>query len=512
MAKDLVVGLDSSTSGTKAIAWTRTGDPVAEGRTPLPLSNPRTGWFEQEARDWWDSACRSLRELTSRIAPDRIAGLAISNQRETFAVFDREGAALRPGMLWLDDRARANVPGFGETFGAERIHAISGKPLDVNPCLYRLLWMREHEPAIFDEMDVIADVHGYLAFRLTGRWVTSIASADPMGMLDMVERRWSDDILAAAGVRLEKMLELEPPGGLLGSVSASAATATGMPEGVPIFAGGGDGQCAGTGAGALRPGRAFLNLGTAVVSGTFTEDYTYHRAYRTETAIADAGYILETVVRSGTFLIDWLLLEIFGFDKSDRAAQLAALEREAARRPIGASGIMVAPYWQGAMTPHWDNAARGVICGLSGSTRKSDLFRGVLEGIAMEMANCVDVAAAASKRDIDHYVAIGGGASSNLWVRILTDVLGKPVMRSSTLEASSLGAAMAAAKGVGWYASFAEAAASMVREPEEGFSPHPPNVEIYRGLRQLHGELWPKISEWNQRLADFSTGVANPSR
>src|SRR5438309_7712 len=131
MPKDLVVGLDSSTSATKAIAWDRAGCAVAQGRALIPLSNPQPGHFEQDPADWWGSTAIALKELTAQIDPARIAAVGISNQRETFGVFSRDGMALRPGMVWLDDRARPQQRRFGAMFGAERVHAISGKPLDV---------------------------------------------------------------------------------------------------------------------------------------------------------------------------------------------------------------------------------------------------------------------------------------------------------------------------------------------------------------------------------------------
>jgi len=191
MTVDLVVGIDSSTSATKAIAWDRDGGQVAQGRSPIPLANPRPDWFEQEPLDWWNSTATALRQLTAQVYPERIAGIAISNQRETFGLFTAGGAALRPGLIWLDARAFAQQRRFGDSFGAERVHAISGKPLDVIPCLYRIMWLMENEPALLARADLIADVHAYLGFHLTGRWVTSTPSADPMGLLDMRALTWS---------------------------------------------------------------------------------------------------------------------------------------------------------------------------------------------------------------------------------------------------------------------------------------------------------------------------------
>lgn len=505
MIRDLVIGIDASTSATKAVAWDRAGTAVGEGRASLSLQNPRPGWFEQDPDMWWASAATALRRLFERVEPERIAGLAVSNQRETFAVFDEAGRPLRPGMVWLDDRATDQQQRFGERFGAERVHEISGKPLDIIPCLYRLIWLREEEPEAFAQAARIADVHGYLAFRLTARWATSTASADPFGMIDMRRLDWSDAILEEAGIRREKMLPLLRPGALMGEVSDAAAAATGLPAGLPVFAGGGDGQCAGTGVAALEPGRAYVNLGTAVVSGSYSRDYAYDRGFRTETAVAEDGYILETCLRAGTFLVDWLAGEVFGIAPEARPAALAKLEGEATASPVGAGGVVLVPYWQGCMTPHWDSGARGVIAGLSGSTRRGDIFRALLEGIALDLAYAASRATAASRSDINHFVAIGGGAASDLWAQILADCCDRPVRRSTATEASSLGAAMVAAKGAGWFPSIREAAAAMAPRTTRTFEPRPREAALYKDLLAIHADLWPTISAWNARLRAFES-------
>jgi sugar (pentulose or hexulose) kinase len=511
MNGQLVVGIDSSTSATKAIAWDAEGNRVAEGRKAISLSNPRPGEFEQAPADWWSSTVAALRELTSKIDPQRLAGLAISNQRETFGAFAENGGALRPGMVWLDDRARPQTKRFGESFGAERVHEISGKPLDVIPCLYRLIWMREHEPDIFERAAFFAEVHGYLCFRLTGRKVTSTASADPMGLLDMRSFTWSRDIFEAAGIPLSKMPALVRPGEFVGRISDAVAAETGLPQGLRVFAGGGDGQCAGTGVAVLQPGRAYVNLGTAAVAGIYGETYAYNRHFRTETAIAEEGYIYETCVRSGTFLVDWLAGEVFGVESTKRREALAELEAQASTLPIGAEGLVLAPYWQGCMTPHWDSNARGLIAGLTGSTRRANIFRAILEGVALEIAQSMEAASSASGVAIDHYVAIGGGASSDLWTSILADASARPVRRSPATEASSLGAAMAAAKGAGWYPTLKQASLAMAATPTLAFEPDPRRVELYREFRGIHADLWPIVRSWNDRLTAFAEKSQTPT-
>ncbi|WP_338824351.1 FGGY-family carbohydrate kinase [Bradyrhizobium septentrionale] len=506
MSRDLVIGIDSSTSATKAIAWDRSGRALAEGRKAIGLANPQPGYFEQNPDEWWDSTAAALRSITDQVGAERIAAVAISNQRETFSAFTEEGTAIRPGMTWLDERARPQVVRFGKSFGAERVHAISGKPLDVLPCFYRIIWMAEQEPEIFARAARFAEVHGYLTHCLTGRWRTSTASADPTGLLDMTRNVWSAEILDAAGIAIEKLPALMPPGARMGEVTHAAAAFTGLSAGTPVVAGGGDGQCASTGAGVTSPGSAYINLGTAVVSGSYGRNYAYDRAFRTEKAVCDDGYIYEQCIRTGTFLVDWMAREMFGIDATAQLSVFKALEAEAAICPIGAGGVVVLPYWLGCMTPYWDPYARGVIAGLSGSTRRGAIYRALLEGIALEVAAQAEKIAAATGGEIGQFSAIGGGSDSDLWLQILADAAGRPVARSTAREASSLGAAIAAAKGAGWYGTIAEAASAMTRPPARTFRPEPKNVARYAELRAIHADLWPRLLDWNARLASFAEG------
>lgn len=504
MSPDLVIGVDSSTTATKAIAWDRGGRAVAEGRAAITLNNPEPGFFEQDPVEWWTSTASALRDVTSRVDPTRIAGLAISNQRETFALFRRDGSAVRPGTVWLDERSRSQEKSFGRRFGAQRLHEISGKPLDVIPCLFRVLWHAEHEPAFFAEAEMFADVHGFLSFKLTGDWATSTASADPMGILDMRRMCWSCEILEAAGIDTARLPRLVRPGQVIGEVTAQAASITGLRPGTRVVAGGGDGQCAGTGVNLLAPGDAYVNLGTAVVSGSFGVNYAFDPAYRTEVAIADQGYIFETCLRAGTFLIDWFVRELCTGASADRTGLFADLEQEAASAPIGAGGLLLIPYWQGCMNPHWDSHARGFIAGLSGSTKRSHIYRALLEGIALEQAVATDQVARSTGVPIDSYTAVGGGAASDLWAQILADASNRAVTRTTTVEASSLGAAMAAAAGADLFGSIAEAANAMAGRSIRTFGPVPAQVARYAELKAIYADLWPLLATWNRRLATFA--------
>ncbi len=504
MKPDLVIGIDSSTSATKATAWTNDGRLVAQGRAPIPMSNPGLDRFEQNPEDWWRSTVQALRSVCDQIDPKRIAALSISNQRETFALFHEDGRAVRPGMVWLDQRAVNQTEEFAQTMGHDRLRGICGKPVDVIVPVNRMVWLREHEPQNFAAAARFGDVHGYLSFRLTGHWTTSIASADPSGMLDLQTRSWSPEILEAAQIPLSMMPALAAAGTVIATITTDAATATGLPAGIPLIAGGGDGQCAATGAGAITPSHGYMNLGTAIVSGVYSPKFSHDLAFRTETAVADDGYIFETVLKAGTFLIDWFVRECASVSDADRAAFLLQLEAEAHASPIGAGGLVLLPFWQASMTPHWDAKARGVIAGLSGSTKRGDLYRALLEGIALDQAFALERATMAMGTQITGITAIGGGTASSLLMQIVADTTNLPVSKADVVEASALGAAMCAAKGIGWYPTLHAAAQGMGQTEMTVTYPNAANTARYRELRKIYDDLWPRLSEWNQRLWAFA--------
>jgi len=499
--RDLVIGLDSSTSATKAIAWTREGLPVAEGRSPIPLARPAADWYEQNPDDWWSAACAALRDLLQRVSPARIAALGISNQRETFVPLAADGGAVRPAIVWLDQRCRNDVAWLSRRVGARRIHEISGKPVDTAPVAYRMAWMLRHESDKYKRTATFTDVHGYLTWRFTGQFRTSWTSADPLGLFDMRKQAWSGEILNVLHLKTEQLPVPAPPGSKLGEVNGEAAAATSLPAGMPVVAGGGDGQLAGLGVNALTPSRAYLNLGTAVVAGIQSSEYRIGRAWRTMGSGSGEGYCFETSLRSGTFLIDWFLDNCAG-GSADRETR-ARLETEAASLAIGSGGLLAVPYWGAVMTPYWDRNARGCLLGLTESHRAAHMYRALLEGIALEQALVMQMIEEEAGVPAREFVAIGGGAASDLWRQIVADACGKPVKRSRTVEASSLGAAMCAAVGAGWFGNTRAAAEAMSGEITHVNEPSADGAARYAELLQVYREIYPKLRGTYRKLAGF---------
>jgi sugar (pentulose or hexulose) kinase len=503
MKPDLVIGIDSSTTACKAIAFDRRGRIVAEGRAAIPLSNPKMGWFEQKVDDWRGSCTAALKQLMRKVSRDRIAALAISNQRESFAQFDAKGHALRPGTLWLDERAHQEVRDIGDAIGRDTVHAISGIPSDITPCLYRCLWLSRHEPKVWNRTAMTAEVHGVLTHFLTGHWKTSISSASPMGVLDAKTYDWSDALLKAGKLRRDMLPQLVPSGDIMGEVTAAAAKLTGLKAGTPVVAGGGDGQCAGTGANIFLKGRAYYNLGTAAVSGSYGKAYAIDPAFRALVAVGETGFSFETAIRTGTYLVTWLVERVFGEKQANTQKVLAQLEKEASGVPIGSRGLVMLPYFSGIMTPYWDTRGRGVFAGLSGSHTRADLYRALMEGIALEQAMMTNRVAAVTS-PIDHFAIVGGGSKSDLWCQIVADATARDVKRLETSEASALGAAMAAAKGAGIYKTIAQASEAMSGKPSKIFRPRTKEHKRYQELLAIYTDLWPAVSQWNTRMQAFA--------
>jgi sugar (pentulose or hexulose) kinase len=488
--KSLVIGLDCSTTSTKAIAFDKKGRIVAAAHAPISLFSPKPGYYEQNAQDWWTSAQKALRTITSAVDPERISALAISHQRETFVPLNKSGHPIRPAIVWLDERCKHEVESFSKKIGKEKIHRITGKPVDYAPVVYRLAWMKKHEPDLFKKICKICDVHSYLAWKLTGHFRTSWASADPLGLFDLKRRKWSPQILRALELKESRLPEAYCPGLAIGSITKSASELTGLCPQTLVIAGGGDGQAAGLGVNALAAGRAYLNLGTAVVAGIYGSRYKTGKAFRTMSSCSETGYYFECSLRAGTFAVDWFIKRILKINPIRQPDIYERLEREARQVAAGSDGLLHLPYLCGSMNPYWDMDARGAFVGLSAAHHRGHMYRSILEGIAFEQLFAIHSVEKAIGTKVGSLTAIGGGSASDLWCGIFADVTGKTICLPTNAEASTLGAAIAAAMGAGWYASFREAADGMIGIRKK-IKPDVKNYRKYQELFPVYKRLYP---------------------
>ncbi|TGQ34251.1 FGGY family carbohydrate kinase [Mesorhizobium sp. M00.F.Ca.ET.216.01.1.1] len=490
---DVVIGIDASTTAVKAIAFTRGGEELFQAREAYPLSNPRPGHFEQDAEHWWTALLGALKQVADKVDTGRVAAIAIAHQRETFTLIDSAGKPLIPAILWLDERARPQVIRLSAELGRETIRDWSGKPPDPTPALYAVRWLAEHQPQALGKAAALVDVHGFFVQRLTGRLVTSTASADPLGLLDVGNGTWHPQLVKAAGLRPDQLPDLVAPGTVCGGLAESVARLTGLKAGTPVVAGAGDGQAMGLGMGVCGEGKSYLSLGSGVVSGCYSGKAKTSDAFRTLVSPTGAGYMLETVLRSGMQLVDWIV-------RTTGSPSAAALEKAAVDVAAGSEGLLVMPYWAGVMSPYWDGAARGAVVGLSLDHRPEHLFRAVLEGIAFEQAIASEAMEDQNGGKPAAMIAAGGGTNSALLMQIMASVLERPLSVSPVNEAAALGAAMLAASAVGWFASPEAAAEAMTAEPAKRVDPVDGLVSRYRVRKAIYRDLYQATRDIHARL------------
>ncbi|ESZ19537.1 xylulokinase [Mesorhizobium sp. L48C026A00] len=509
---DVVIGIDASTTAVKAIAFTRDGKELFQAREAYPLSNPRPGHFEQNAEHWWTALLGALTQVTEAVGAARVAAIAIAHQRETFTLIDHAGKPLIPAILWLDERARPQVIRLSAELGRETIRDWSGKPPDPTPALYAIAWLAEHQPQTLDDAAALVDVHGFFVHRLTGRLVTSTASADPLGLLDVKNGTWHPELVEAAGLRPDQLPRLVAPGAICGGLGESVARLIGLKAGTPVVAGAGDGQAMGLGMGVYGDGKNYLSLGSGIVSGCYSHGITTSDAFRTLVSPTGSGFMLETVLRSGMQLVDWIV-------RTTGSPSAAALEKAAVDVAAGSEGLLVMPYWAGVMSPYWDGAARGAIVGLSLDHEPKHLFRAVLEGIAFEQAiasEAMETQAAETQAAQTQaaetlaggkpaaMIAAGGGTNCALLMRIMASVLERPLSVSPVNEAAALGAAMLAASAIGWFASPETAAEAMAAPPTRHVDPVEGLVSGYRARKAIYRDLYQATRETHVRLEALS--------
>lgn len=509
--RTLVIAIDCSTTGAKVSVIDAEGRTVAAGSAPLSTSSPRPGWHEQDASTWWPATDRAVRmalakfvDADRRDALSRIVGICIAHQRETFVLVDETNTPLRPAVLWLDGRAAVEI----EEFGTAEVERLCGKPADITPALYKLAWMRRHEGERLNQAHRVVDTHAFLVRELTGHWATSLSSADPLALIDIVKRDYSVDLLHIAGVRRDQLPVLHDAGAVIATLIPELASDWGLSVDVRVIAGLGDGQAAGVGARVFEPTTAYLNVGTAVLVGTECHGYQPSRAYRTLVSVTPGQTTVETFLSSGTYLPTWFRSR-FGPVHAAGAPD-PELDAQAAEVSAGAGGLLTLPYWNAAQTPHWDAHASGLMIGWRGNHTKAHAYRSLLEGIAQEVRLQLDGLEAATGVRVESLRGMGGGIRSRLFSQILADVLERPLELCVEPEISALGAAVVAMVGLGVYPDLPTAAAAMTRFGDT-VHPDPTVGSTYERLRAVHAQLYPRLRDLMRDLDDFVVSEGRPA-
>ncbi|CAA9498236.1 MAG: Xylulose kinase [uncultured Solirubrobacteraceae bacterium] len=473
-----VIGLDVGTSATKGIALDSDGTVLARAEVPYPLSTPRPGWSEQDPEDWWRASEAVLAQL--RRETGEPAGIGLSGQMHGLVALDSADRVLRPAILWNDQRTAAECDRIEQTLGAERLIELTGNRALTGFTAPKLLWIRENEPQIHERIAHLLLPKDYVRLRRPGEPPT--APAAPPGPLGRygAARRWSDEVLAGLAVDaawLPRVLESPEPSG---------TTRTGA---IPVAAGAGDQAAGALGVGVVRPGEALsVVLGTSGVVFAATDGFApdpHGRVHAFAHAVPGAWHTMG-VVLSAAGSLSWLR------DAIAPDSGFADLVTAAESWPPGTENLRFLPYLAGERTPHADPDARGAFTGLSLRHDRGALVRAVLEGVAFALRDALDLVGA--DPGVVGRVS-GGGARSELWLRILASVLEIELERPAADEGAAFGAALLGGVAAGVWADAREAVAATVRPAGARVEPVPAWVNPYREAHARYRGLYPALRD-----------------
>lgn len=486
--KRFILAHDLGTTGNKATLFDEQGRLTANAFAGYEVIRPEPTWAEQDPADHWNAVVSTTRQLlaTAKIAPDEIAAISFSGQMMGCLPVDEQGKPLRNCIIWADQRAVKEAAQLAERVGEERVYRITGHRISPTYSLAKLMWVREHEPDVFAKLHKILHVKDYIAFRLTGRFVTDRSDASGMNLYDLEGGRWSDEILNAVRLDAAYLPELHDSTDVVGYVTQEAADALGLVPGIPVVIGGGDGASAAVGAGSVTEGPAYNYIGSSSwIAFTAPRPIfdpsrrIFNWAHMVPNMFSPCGTMQAA---GGSY--QWLRRQVCGSEEQE-AEQTGqdvyeVMNHHAAESVAGAHGLLFLPYLQGERSPHWNPKARGGFVGLQVTHTRADLTRATLEGISMNLRTILQSFLDAGAR-IDEITLIGGGAKGALWNQIVADVYGRPTLRPRLLEeATSLGAAIAGGVGVGLYKDF-----SVVHQCIEivnRCTPEPERVALYNRL------------------------------
>jgi sugar (pentulose or hexulose) kinase len=519
---DLVVAIDIGTQSVRCHIVAPDGRFVASARVPIePYVAPRPGWAEQDPEVYWTALGVVTRQALAdpAVALERLAGVALTTQRGTVVVTDAEGRALRPAIVWLDDRRTDGLPPLG---GVGGLTGLGFRVLGLRDTIEGFAaaceanWLRAHEPDTWRAIRHYLLLSGYLHHRLTGQFLDSAAAQVGYLPFDYRHFTWAGPShwsWTVAPLQREWLPDLVPPTQPLGAITAAAAEATGLPLGLPVIAAAADKACEVLGTGAIHPATPSISYGTAATVNTTMRRYVEAIPLIPPFPAAIPGaWSLEIQVYRGFWMVEWFKREFAAIEAARAEATGMPLEslldELVASVPPGAMGLTLQPYWSpGVRIPGPE--AKGAIIGFGDIHTRAHLYRAILEGLAYALRDGLQRTAQRTGVTPRSLRIAGGGAQSPAAVQLTADIFGLPVERGQTHDASGLGAAIDAAVGLGIHPDIDSAVGAMVhigevRDPN--LADHARYDDLFRSVyRPMYDRLRPLYREI-RRITGYPPG------
>ena len=492
------LGLDISTTSSKALIMDDQGKVVAVASSPHTLQTLRPLWSEQNPLEWWDAAQASIQAALEKatIGAENITAIGLTGQMHGLVLLDESGAVLRPAILWNDQRTQSQCDEIHARIGKQKFIQISGNVALTGFTAPKILWVKENEPEVYSRARHVLLPKDYIRYRLTGEYAMDKADGSGTVLFDLKERDWSYELLAELEIPRVWMPPTYEGCEFTGQVTAEAAAATGLIAGTPVAAGGGDQAAGAVGVGAVEPGVVALTVGTSGVVFATTPSPLIEPEGRLHAfchAVPGMWHFMG-VMLSAAGSLQWFRDTIapeLSFDD---------LVREAAEIPAGSEGLQFLPYLSGERTPYPDPFARGAFIGLTLRHNRAHMTRAVLEGVTFGLKDSFTLIQKAGLGAISQIRASGGGVKSGLWRQILASILNAELITVNTTEGGAYGAALLAGVGAGAWTDVVSACNHCIQITGSTL-PDAAQVAAYQKAYPIYQDLYPKLKDSFRKTA-----------
>lgn len=508
-----MLGIDIGTSSCKALLVDENGRVVAKRVGGYSFSTPRPGWVEQDPDEWWDVCQRVIRQLLMESAVDRklIKAVGLSAQMHGLVALDSWGHVIRPAILWNDQRTEKQCQQIYERVGGpEKLIALTNNGMLPGYTTPKILWLRENEPRNYEKARKFLNPKDYIRYLLTGEFATDVSDASGTGLFDVRAREWSQELLDLLDIERALLPDAYESTTVVGAVTAYASDATGLPEGTPVVAGGGDAVIQTTGSGLVSEGILGTIIGTAGIVAMALEKFRTNPGGNLQIFCNNAPglwHVMGVTLAAGGSYSWWkdvLCIADINVDFGRRTSSFEVMEDIAASAPPGSRNLIYLPYLNGERCPYADPSARGAFVGLSLQHGRAELTRAVMEGVTFSFKQVFESILKLDQNMSVHEIRTsGGGSVSPVWRQIQADVFQVPVQTvSGSAEGGAFGASLVAGTGCGFWASLNEATEVLAIETET--LPNSSNKTIYEDLYSIYVSLYPCLRTVNQRLSNVS--------
>lgn len=442
------LGLDIGTSGCKAVIFDENGRQLSSAYRDYDIISLHSGWAELDSNQVIGKCFEVIKESVSSVDAISVRGLGISSQGEAFTLLDKQGRTLCNALVSSDIRALEYTRTWVEKFGEDKLYRITGHTPHPMFSLFKLLWIKDNMPEIWSRTSKIFCFEDLLQYRLG---VSDPALGWPLAgrtmLFDVVRHCWDKEILDAAGIRENQLARPLQSGTIAGYISNETVRELGLSAGTFLVTGGHDQPCSALGAGAIDPGVAVYSIGTVdCITPAFNKPVFSDSLQKSNLCTYDhtAPGLYATVAFSltGCNIINWFMNE-FGGPELEQAknANCSPYDILLGKLPDGPSSLLVLPYFTPSGTPYFNTSVKGTIFGLDLNTKKEDILKALLEGVAFEMKLNLEILEQAGCH-VRELRAIGGGSRSNILNQLKADVIGKPIVSLNITEAGCMGVAM----------------------------------------------------------------------